>query len=65
MNVNLAVDDAPHEIKFLSRVCPVLVHAKPYNIGYPGRFTWDNENLLIAVIDLLTAPTRERLRVIS
>lgn len=56
LNVDLAVDDAPHEIETLSRYCPVLVHARPYNTGYPGRFTWDSQNLLTATIELMTAP---------
>lgn len=44
LSVSLAIDDAPHEIKSLSKVCTVLVPAQPYNHGLPGRFTWDALN---------------------
>lgn len=60
MNVSLAVDDAPHEIKTLSLVCPVMVHARTHNEGYSGRFQWNNENLFQAAIDLLTSTERQR-----
>lgn len=42
LGVSLAVEDAPHEIDSLSKICPVLVHARPYNVGYLGRFSWES-----------------------
>lgn len=41
LGISLAIDDAPHEILSLSKACPVLVPAQPYNVGLPGRFSWD------------------------
>lgn len=39
-NIDIAIEDAPHEIKGLIKICRVLVHKQTYNTGFAERFTW-------------------------
>lgn len=41
LGVQLAIDDAPHEIESYCKAgIEVLVKQQPYNIQYPNRFEW-------------------------
>lgn len=54
LGASLAIDDAPQEIKKLSRIIPVLIYAQPYNQGLKHlgqRITWEERDWMEAVLN--------------
>ncbi|MGI6657796.1 MAG: 5' nucleotidase, NT5C type [Dethiobacteraceae bacterium] len=40
LGIDLMLEDAPHEIRGLRKICRVIVRKAPYNTEFPERFSW-------------------------